>query len=117
VILGFIIGCAIAGQTFYNFTMDNLRYFATFKAMGANTRLLVRMILFQSIWVGAIGWGIGIGGACLFGFLARKTELSFWMPWQLFLGTGIAMSAICSIAALISVWKVRRVDPAIVFKS
>ena len=27
VALGFIVGTAIAGQTFYNFTLDNLRYF------------------------------------------------------------------------------------------
>jgi putative ABC transport system permease protein len=117
VLLGFIIGCAIAGQTFYNFTLDNIRYFATFKAMGADTKLLIRMILFQSIWVGAIGWGLGIGSACLFGFLARKTELSFWMPWELFVLTALAMGFICGVASLISVWKVRRIDPAIVFKS
>lgn len=117
VILGFIIGCAIAGQTFYNFTLDNLRYFAVFKAMGADTKLLIRMILFQSMWVGTIGWGLGIGGACLFGFLARNTELSFRMPWQLFMMTGIGMALICGMASLISVWKVRRLDPGIVFKS
>ncbi len=33
VILGFLIGTAIAGQTSYNFTLDNLRYFRTLKAM------------------------------------------------------------------------------------
>jgi putative ABC transport system permease protein len=29
VTLGFIVGITIAGQTFYNFTLDNLRYFGT----------------------------------------------------------------------------------------
>ena len=29
VILGFVVGVAIAGQTFYNFTLENLRYFGT----------------------------------------------------------------------------------------
>ena len=51
---------AISGQTFYNFILDNLRYFATFKAMGANNRLLTKMVLLQAVWVGFIGWGLGI---------------------------------------------------------
>jgi putative ABC transport system permease protein len=117
VILGFIIGIAIAGQTFYNFTLDNLRYFATFKAMGADMKLLTRMILAQAFWVGAIGWGIGIGGACLFGFLSKGTELSFRMPWQLFLITCLSVGLISMFSAWLSLRKVRNLDPAIVFKS
>ncbi|MES2273814.1 MAG: ABC transporter permease [Chlamydiota bacterium] len=117
VILGFIIGVAIAGQTFYNFTLDNLRYFATFKAMGADTKLLTQMILVQSFWAGAIGWGIGVGAACLFGFLSRSTELSFRMPWPLFLLTALSIALISMFASWISMRKVRKLDPAIVFKS
>jgi len=40
VLLGFIVGTAIAGQTFFNFTLDNLRYFGTLKAMGASNGTL-----------------------------------------------------------------------------
>jgi putative ABC transport system permease protein len=117
VILGFIIGIAIAGQTFYNFTLDNLRYFATFKAMGASTHLLTQMILIQAFWVGAVGWGIGVGAAALFGFLSRGTELSFRMPWELFLLTAFSVGLISAFAAWLSMRKVRTIDPAIVFKS
>lgn len=117
VFLGFIIGIAIAGQTFYNFTLDNLRYFATFKAMGADTKLLTKMILVQAFWVGAIGWGIGVGAASAFGFLFAKTELSFRMPWQLFLLTCFSIGLISAFAAWLSMRKVRNLDPAIVFKS
>src|SRR5215469_4896502 len=35
VALGFIVGTAIAGQTFYNFTLENIRHFGALKAMGA----------------------------------------------------------------------------------
>lgn len=117
VLLGFIIGMAIAGQTFYNFTLDNLRYFATFKAMGASNQLLTKMILIQAFWIGSIGWGIGMGAACLFGLLSRVTELSFRMPWQLFLITSMSMGLISVFAAMLSLKKVRTIDPAIVFKS
>jgi len=33
VMLGFLIGTAIAGQTSYNFTLETLRYFGTLKVM------------------------------------------------------------------------------------
>ena len=36
VLLGFIIGAAIAGQTFYLFTIENLKQFGALKAMGAS---------------------------------------------------------------------------------
>lgn len=95
ILLGFIIGVAIAGQTFYNFTLDNLRYFGTFKAMGADNTLLTQMVLLQSIVVGTLGWGIGIGTASLFGLLSKGTQLSFLLPWQLLVGSFIAVFFIC----------------------
>lgn len=117
IILGFIIGIAIAGQTFYNFTIDNLPYFGVFKAMGADNRLLERMIIVQALIVSAIGWGIGIGAAAIFGFAFRRTELSFNLPFYLYILSGLAMLFICLLAAIFSIRKVRRLDPAIVFKS
>lgn len=117
ILLGFIIGVAIAGQTFYNFTLDNLRYFGTFKAMGADNTLLTQMVLLQSIVVGTLGWGIGIGTASLFGLLSKGTQLSFLLPWQLSVGSFIAVFFICLTSAYISIRRIRRVEPAIVFKS
>jgi putative ABC transport system permease protein len=115
--LGFIVGTAIAGQTFYNFTLENLRQFGVLKAMGASNGTLLRMILLQAIMVGSIGYGLGVGAAALFGFLMRNTILAFKMPWQLLVFSGAGVSLICIMAALISILKVIRLEPAIVFKS
>jgi putative ABC transport system permease protein len=117
VLLGFLVGTIIAGQTFFNFTLDNLRHFGALKAMGASSWLVVRMILLQAALVGTIGWGIGVGGAALFGKVAGGTELAFRMPWQLLVLSGGAVLVICTISALICIWKVVRLEPAIVFKS
>jgi putative ABC transport system permease protein len=117
VLLGFIIGTIIAAQTFYNFTLDNLRFFGTFKAMGADNKLLRKMILLQAIWVGFIGWGIGVGAAGLIAFSTKNTELSFYMPVQLFIFSGIAIFSMCTLSAIISIRKVMKLEPAIVFKS
>lgn len=117
IILGFIIGTAVAGQTLYTFTVDNLPFFGIFKAMGANNSLLVKMVLLQALFVSAIGWGIGMGTACLFGYLTRGTELSFSMPLALYLMSGISILLISLLSALVCMRKVIRLDPAIVFKS
>lgn len=117
VILGFIVGTAIAGQTFYNFTLDNLRFFGTFKAMGATNRRLLGMIVLQSVIVGAIGYGLGVGAASLFGLFTQKSELAFRLPWQLMLLSAGAVILICGGSAMVSILKVIKLEPAIVFKS
>jgi len=117
VIVGFIVGAAVTGQIFYNFTLDNLRYFAVFKAMGATDRILRRMILLQALLVGFIGFGLGAGTTALFAAATRDgSGLSMTLNWQLLLGSGIAVAVIVLFAALISVRKVLRLEPAVVFK-
>jgi putative ABC transport system permease protein len=116
VLLGFIVGAAIAGQTFYNFTLENLRQFGVLKAMGTSNWTLLRMILLQAVLVGSIGYGLGVGLTALFGFAMRNTILAFKFPWQLLLFSGAGVSLICVFAAIISIVKVIRLEPAIVFK-
>ena len=114
--LGFLIGTAIAGQTFYNFTLENLRYFGTLKAMGATNGILLRMILLQALMVGAIGYGLGVGGASLFGLAMRGTELAFRLTRELLYISAGAIVIIIVFSAVISIYKVMRLEPAIVFK-
>lgn len=116
VLLGFIVGAAIAGQTFYNFTLENLRQFGVLKAMGTSNWTLLRMILLQAVLVGSIGYGLGVGLTAVFGFAMRNTILAFKFPWQLLLFSGAGVSLICVFAAMISILKVIRLEPAIVFK-
>ncbi len=116
VALGFIIGTAIAGQTFYNFTLENMRYFGTLKAMGATNWMLLRMILLQALLVGLLGYGLGIGGAALFGYSLGGSELAFRLTKDLLIFSGSAISLICVLSALLSIRKVMKLEPAIVFK-
>jgi len=116
VLLGFIVGAAIAGQTFYNFTLENLRQFGVLKAMGTSNWTLLRMILLQAVLVGIIGYGMGVGLTALFGYLMRHSILAFKFPWQLLVFSGVGVSLICMLAAFISILKVIRLEPAIVFK-
>jgi putative ABC transport system permease protein len=116
VTLGFIVGAAIAGQTFYNFTLENIRQFGVLKAMGTSNWTLLRMILLQAMLVGSIGYGVGVGLTALFGYSMRNTILAFKFPWELLVFSGVGVSLICMIAASLSILKVIRLEPAIVFK-
>ncbi len=116
IVLGFLVGTAIVGQTFYSFTVDNIRYFGTLKAMGASSFLLLKMIVLQALIVGSVGYGLGVGLASLTYFLSLKSELAFKMPWQVPLITAVAVIMISVIAAVLSILKVFFLEPAIVFK-
>lgn len=114
--LGFLIGTVITGFMFYNFTLDNLRYFGTLKAMGASDSKLLGMVILQSLVVGMIGCGLGIGMASFFGARMANTPLAFKMPWQLLAVAAIAVAIICVLSAMLSIRKVISLEPAVVFK-
>ena len=117
VILGFIVGTAVAGQTFYNFTLDNMKYFGALKAMGARNGLLLRMIILQSLVVGLVGYGLGVGIASTFYFVSKTSELAFKLPWQLLIISAGAVTFICIFAAILSMRKIVALEPAVVFRS
>jgi putative ABC transport system permease protein len=117
ILLGFIVGMAIAGQTFYLFTVENLRQFGALKAMGASTLTLARMILLQAFTVGLTGYGVGIGLATVFGYLtASGGSLPFVETWQLLLLVLVALLTICIVSATVSIVKLARLEPGIVFR-
>jgi len=117
VFLGFLVGTAIAGQTFYLFTVENIRQFGALKAMGTSNWTILMMVLFQAAQVGCIGYGVGLGLAALFGWSTEGTvRLSFFMPWQVPAITAAAVFLIVLLASLLSIRKVLVVDPAVVFR-
>jgi putative ABC transport system permease protein len=118
VLLGFIVGIAIAGQTFYLFTIENLKQFGALKAMGVSNLRLVGMILLQAFVVGLIGYALGMGLAALF-FESTKHLVhlaGFLIPWQVLVGTAVAVLVIVLLSSLLSIRKVLVLEPAIVFR-
>jgi putative ABC transport system permease protein len=116
--LGFLVGAAITGQTFYLFTIENLKQFGALKAMGVSNLRIVGMILLQAIIVGLVGYGIGIGlTATFFESTANITHLAgLSMTPLAFAGVGCAVMLIIVLTALISVRKVLVLEPAVVFR-
>lgn len=117
VLVGFVIGAAVTGQMFYNFTLDNLRYFAVFKAMGTTDQTLRRMILLQALLVGFVGYGIGAGAIASFAMIMGNSNgPSVNLSWQLLLTSGCAILLIVLMSALVCIRKVLKLEAAVVFK-
>ncbi len=117
IFLGFIVGTAIAGQTFYLFVIENLRQFGSLKAMGVTNGRIIRMILLQSLVVSSLGYSLGVGMAALFGELNKNNDtLAFFMPWQILAITGGAVVVIGILSSFLSVRRVMVLEPAIVFR-
>lgn len=116
IVLGYVIGVLVAGQTLYAFVLDNLKYFAALKAMGAGDWVLVRMVLVQVLVATTVAFGVGAGCAAATGRILAGAGLSFVMNWSI-LGTGFCGLLACTaLAASLSLVRVLRLEPAVVFK-
>jgi putative ABC transport system permease protein len=120
VALGFVVGAAIAGQTFYLFTVENLKQFGALKAMGVSNRRLVGMSLLQALVVGAVGYGLGVGGAALYGVVTPAVVTTvppaFNMTPTILWISVVAVLVIVLLASLVSIRRVLVLEPAVVFK-
>jgi putative ABC transport system permease protein len=118
VMIGFIVGVAIAGQTLYLFTIENLKQFGALKAMGTSNTRIVGMIVVQGLLVAVIGYGLGVGGTALFFALTQSSIplKGFHMIWQVMLLTAGVVGVIVVLASLLSIRKVLVLEPAVVFR-
>ncbi|WP_130471265.1 ABC transporter permease [Candidatus Magnetaquicoccus inordinatus] len=116
ILLGFAIGSLVAGQTFYNFTLDNLRHYGTLKAMGVSNRTLAGMLFLQVAVVSVLGYGIGVGMGSALGLLMSSAGLAFSMPWQIPAITALAILLVSLLASWFSLRRVFALEPAVVFK-
>jgi putative ABC transport system permease protein len=114
--MGFVIGVLVAGQTLYTFVLDNLRYFAALKAMGITNARIVRMVSVQVLAVGTIGFGIGLGLAAATGWAAEGGPLAFRLDWRVAAFGATAIMTCCLVSAWISLRRVMRLEPGMVFK-
>src|SRR5713226_9342720 len=58
-----VVGTVVAGQTFYLFTVENLRQFGALKAIGVTNPRLIGMILLQAGTAASLGFALGTGMA------------------------------------------------------
>lgn len=116
--IALIVGIVVMGQTFYLFTIENLKQFGALKAIGVSDRTLVAMILLQALVVGAIGYALGMGLCASFFQVTLQslpTRGLVLLP-EAFIGVGVLVIGIVVAASLLSIRRVLVLEPAVVFR-
>lgn len=116
--ISFIVGLSISGQTFYTFILENLDKFGALKAIGAKSRELVLMILFQAAFTALTGYGLGIG-LCTLAITFAKMRLPDYAARITYTNLEIALVMVVIIAVVssyIGVRKVLRIEPFDIFR-
>jgi putative ABC transport system permease protein len=116
--VGFLVGATVAGQTFYLFTIENLKHFGALKAMGVTNVRLIGMILLQAWSVGLIGYGLGVGlTAAFFNCMSNVSYMAgLFMGWYSMGVVALAIATIVTAAAFFSMRTVLFLEPAVVFR-
>ncbi|HEX4487838.1 MAG TPA: ABC transporter permease [Terriglobales bacterium] len=115
-VLGLVVGFVVVAQTIYATTVDHLKEFGTLKAMGAPNSYVYKVILTQATISAVIGY---VFGMLVSGFVVRASQAggaAILMPWPMAIGMFFLTLLMCTSAALVSINKVTRLDPAMVFK-
>jgi putative ABC transport system permease protein len=88
--------------------------------MGVTNLRLVGMVLVQGLWVGLIGYGIGMGLAALAEQLMKMQLKAIppanFMIWHIPVGTAVAVALIVIGTTLVSLRRVLVLEPASVFR-
>src|SRR5262249_5029600 len=113
-----IVGAVVAGQTFYIFTIENLKQFGALKAIGVTNTSIVGMILLQALTVAAIGYSLGSGIAGVFFSVTLHNDPTrgLVLLWQNMAGVAVAIFMVVFLASLLSVRRVLTLEPAVVFR-
>ena len=114
-LLALVIGTVIVAQTLYSSTKDHLTEFATLRALGSSSLYMHKVILVQASVSALIGFSLGIGVSLVVAQFTSVTPMPIVLtPFLavLLLGATVAM---CAISAISSIYKVTKIDPAMVF--
>jgi putative ABC transport system permease protein len=114
-----LVGLVVTGQTFYLFTVENLKQFGALKAIGVTNMRLLGMILLQAVTVWFVGYGLGSALAATFFNITLNVIATrhITLLWQSAAGVGIFMLFVVLLASVAGLQRVLKLQPAEVFRS
>jgi putative ABC transport system permease protein len=118
IVVALVVGTVVAGQTFYLFTLENLKQFGALKAIGVTNLRLMGMILLQAFTAGALGFSIGTGMAATFFEITLKLIQTrhIVLLWQSVALAGACVFFVVIVASVLSIRRVLVLEPAAVFR-
>ena len=111
-----LVGIIIVALTMFSWVTDNLRQFGTLKALGCENSDLTRLVLVQAVAYGLVGSFLGLGVATWLAELIRSPQLGVVIPPWLVLVTPLAMIGLCIAGSTLSLGRIRRLEPGMVFR-
>jgi putative ABC transport system permease protein len=115
-VLGLVVGFVVVAQTIYATTVDHIREFGTLKAMGAPNSYVYKVIMKQAAISAVIGYALGMIVSVFVVHASQAGGAAILMPTPMAIAMFFLTLAMCTGAALVSINKVTRIDPAMVFK-
>ena len=115
-LMGLVVGVAVVAQTIYAATMDHIREYGTLKAMGATNGYLYRVLIEQAAWSAVLGYAFAMFAAHFIVQASEKGGALILMPPAMKIAMLVLAVFMCIAAALVSINKVTRLDPAMVFR-
>ncbi|QSV45213.1 ABC transporter permease [Geobacter benzoatilyticus] len=116
ILISFLIGMLIVGQTIYNSTMEHIKEFGTLKAMGADNAEIYRIIFSQAFINALAGYlaslVITIASVKLYHAAGMVMVVNVWVNVAVLVLTLL----MCFAAAFVSIRKIKSIDPAILFR-
>jgi putative ABC transport system permease protein len=115
VLLGVIVGTVIVAQTLYSSTKEHFSEFATLRAIGASSRYIYKVIIFQALISAVIGFSL----ATCFSLIIVKATTDTPLPIVLTPVTVLALFLLtvvmCVLSAISSIVQVMKLDPVVAF--
>ena len=118
IFVSIIVGLVVTAQTFYLFTVENLKQFGALKAIGVTNMRLIGMVTAQAVLVWFIGTAFGSAlSAAFFNFsLTQIPTRYFIFFWQSAVGVAAFMLIVIIASSSFGLTKVIRLQPADVFR-
>jgi putative ABC transport system permease protein len=114
--ISFLIGMLIVGQTIYNSTIEHIKEFGTLKALGATNYEIYKIIFSQAFLNALIGYLVSLlitmVSVKIYEFTDMVMVVRGWLNLSV-LGLTLIM---CMTAAFVSIRRIKRIDPAILFR-
>jgi len=115
-VLGLVVGFVVVAQTIYATTVDHIREYGTLKAMGAPNSYVYKVIMKQAAIAAVMGYVLGMIVSVFVVHGSQKGGAAILMPPSMAVSMFFLTLLMCVGAALVSINKVTRIDPAMVFK-
>lgn len=116
IVISFLVGMLIVGQTIYNSTMEHIKEFGTLKAIGASNFEIYKIIFSQAMINALLGYIVSLiitmATVRLYDAIGMVLVVRWWVN-LLVLALTLIM---CSTAAFVSIRRIKKIDPAILFR-